>query len=85
MVHRVQVDAVHTAGQQVVDLFGGVEDAGSVTWKLEVEDTQYGLWVSGADMSKPPSDIWLIDWNTGDRMILGEDDLEQFLAEHNQK
>ena len=57
----------------------------SVTWKLEVEDTQYGLWVSGADMSKPPSDIWLIDWNTGDRMILGEDDLEQFLAEHNQK
>ena len=57
----------------------------SVTWKLEVGDTQYELWVSGADMSKPPSDIWLIDWNTGDRMILGEDDLEQFLAEHNQK
>ena len=57
----------------------------SVTWKLEVGDTQYELWVSGADMSKPPSDIWLIDWNTGDRMILGEDDLEQFLAAHNQK
>ena len=57
----------------------------SVTWKLEVGDTQYELWVSGADTSKPPSDIWLIDWNTGDRMILGEDDLEQFLAEHNQK
>ena len=57
----------------------------SVTWKLEVGDTQYELWVSGADMSKPPSDVWLIDWNTGDRMILGEDDLEQFLAEHNQK
>ena len=57
----------------------------SVPWKLEVGDTQYELWVSGADMSKPPSDIWLIDWNTGDRMILGEDDLEQFLAEHNQK
>ena len=57
----------------------------SVTWKLEVGDTQYELWVSGADMNKPPSDIWLIDWNTGDRMTLGEDDLEQFLAEHNQK
>lgn len=57
----------------------------SVTWKLEVGDTQYELWVSGADVNNPPSDIWLIDWNTGDRMTLGEDDLEQFLAEHNQK
>ena len=57
----------------------------SVTWKLEVEGTDYELWVSGASASKPPTDIWLIDWNTGDRMILGEDDLEEFLSEHNQK
>ena len=57
----------------------------SVTWKLEVEGTDYELWVSGASASNPPTDIWLIDWNTGDRMILGEDDLEEFLSEHNQK
>ena len=54
----------------------------SVTWKLEVGDTQYELWVSGADMSKPPSDIWLIDWNTGDRLVLGEEDFDAFIESH---
>lgn len=56
----------------------------SVIWKLEVEDSNYELWVTGVDTNTPPTQIWLIDWNTGDRMTLGVDDLEQFLAEHKQ-
>lgn len=57
----------------------------SVTWKLEVENTMYELWVTGVDTSHPPTQVWLIDWKTGDRMTVGVDDLEAFLAEHNPK
>ena len=57
----------------------------SVTWKLEVENTMYELWVTGVDTSHPPTQVWLIDWQTGDRMTVGVDNLEEFLTEHNQK
>jgi hypothetical protein len=57
----------------------------SVTWKLAVKDTAYEVWVTGADTAHAPMAVWIIDWNSGDRMTLGEDDLDEFLAEHTKK
>ncbi len=57
----------------------------SVTWKLTVEGTRYEVWVTGVDTDSFPTEVWLIDWNSGDRMTLGVDDLDTFLAEHTKK
>ena len=54
----------------------------SVTWKLPVEGTLYEVWVTGVNTDRRPAEVWLIDWQSGDRMTLGKDDLDTFLAEH---
>ena len=54
----------------------------SVTWMLEVEGTDYELWVSGVSTEKPPVYVYLFDMKTGDRLVLGEEDFDAFIESH---
>ena len=54
----------------------------TVTWMIPVKGTSYEIWVSGADTSKSPNFVYLYDMQTGERMILGEDDFDAFIAAH---
>ena len=54
----------------------------TVTWMIPVKGTSYEIWVSGVDTSKSPSFVYLYDMQTGERMILGEDDFDAFIAAH---
>ena len=54
----------------------------SVTWMLSVEGTNYELWISGYSTAKPPVYVYLFDMRTGDRLVLGEEDLDAFIEEH---
>ena len=54
----------------------------SVTWMLEVEDTDYELWVSGVSTEKPPVYVYLFHMRTGDRLVLGEEDFDAFIESH---
>ena len=56
--------------------------ADSVTWMLEVEGTDYELWVSGVSTEKPPVYVYLFDMKTGDRLVLGEEDFDAFIESH---
>lgn len=55
---------------------------GSVTWMFEVKDTDYEVWISGVGTSLPPTYVYLYDMKTGDRMVLGAEDLDAFIAAH---
>ena len=54
----------------------------SVTWMLSVDGTNYELWISGYSTAKPPVYVYLFDMRTGDRLVLGEEDLDAFIEEH---
>ena len=54
----------------------------SVTWMLEVEGTDYELWVSGVSTEKPPVYVYLFHMRTGDRLVLGEEDFDAFIESH---
>lgn len=54
----------------------------SITWMLEVEGTDYELWVSGVSTEKPPVYVYLYHMRTGDRLVLGEEDFDRFIEEH---
>ena len=54
----------------------------SITWMLEVEGTDYELWVSGVSTDKPPVYVYLYHMRTGDRLVLGEEDFDRFIEEH---
>lgn len=54
----------------------------SVTWMLEVEGTDYELWVSGVSTEKPPAYVYLFHMRTGDRLVLGEEDFDAFIESH---
>ena len=55
---------------------------GSVTWMIEVRGTAYEVWVSGVDTVRQPLYVYLYDMETGDRMILGKEDLDAFIEAH---
>ena len=54
----------------------------SVTWMLPVKGTNYELWISGTSTDKNPTYVYLFDMLTGDRLVVGEEDLERFIEEH---
>jgi hypothetical protein len=54
----------------------------SVTWMLEVEGTDYELWVSGVSTEKPPVYVYLFHMRTGDRLVLGEENFDAFIESH---
>ena len=54
----------------------------SVTWMLPVKGTSYELWISGYSTDKAPTYVYLFDMRTGDRLVLGEEDLDRFIEEH---
>ena len=54
----------------------------SITWMLEVEGTDYELWVSGVSIEKPPVYVYLYHMRTGDRLVIGEEDFDRFIEEH---
>ncbi len=55
---------------------------GSITWMIEVKGTSYEVWISGTSTAKYPTYVYLCDMNTGDRMILGEDNFDVFVETH---
>jgi hypothetical protein len=55
---------------------------GTITWMLSVKGTSYEVWISGVSTAKSPTYVYLFDLNTGDRMILGEDDFDAFIEAH---
>ena len=55
---------------------------GSVTWMIEVKGTSYEVWISGTSTAGYPTYVYLCDMNTGDRMILGEDNFDAFVENH---
>ena len=57
----------------------------SVTWMLTVAGTDYELWVSGVSTVTSPVYVYLYDMNTGDRLVLGEEDFDTFIEEHSKK
>lgn len=54
----------------------------SVTWMIPVKGTDYELWVSGISTEKPPAYVYLYDMDTGDRLVLGEEDFDAFIESH---
>lgn len=54
----------------------------SVTWMLEVQDTDYEIWISGANTQVLPTYVYLYDMATGERVDLTEGSfaLEAFLS-----
>ena len=54
----------------------------SVTWMLPVKGTDYELWISGPGTDKSPGYIYLFHMSTGDRLVIGEEDLDTFLEKH---
>ena len=58
------------------------EADGSLTWMLAVKGTAYEVWISGVSTSRAPTYVYLYDMKTGDRMSLGADDLDAFIASH---
>lgn len=54
----------------------------SVTWTLEVKGTPYQVMISGVSTEKPPVYVYLYDMDTGDRVDLNKEDLQEFLATH---
>ena len=56
--------------------------ADSVTWMLPVEGTAYEVWISGIGTTRAPTYVYLYDMNTGDRMVLGQDDFDAFIGTH---
>ncbi len=57
----------------------------SVTWMIPVKGGQYELWISGSSTSKPPAYVYLFDLETGDKLVLGEDNFDIFIREHTKK
>ena len=55
---------------------------GTLTWMLSVKGTAYEVWISGVSTSRPPTYVYLYDMKTGDRMSLGGDDFDAFIAAH---
>lgn len=55
---------------------------GSVTWMLPVSGTDYELWISGVSTAQPPVYVYLYDMRTGDRLVMGEEDFDAFIAAH---
>ena len=54
----------------------------SVTWMLPVKGTDYELWISGYSTDKAPVYVYLFDMRTGDRLVLGKEDLDAFVKQH---
>lgn len=54
----------------------------SVTWMLPVEGTDYELWISGTSTDQLPKYVYLYHMGTGDRLVIGEEDLDSFLDAH---
>lgn len=54
----------------------------SVTWMIPVKGTEYELWISGVSTDKAPGYLYLYHMRTGDRLMIGEEDLDAFLEEH---
>lgn len=54
----------------------------SITWMIKVEDTEYEIWISGANTRNLPTYVYLFDMRTGDKVDLtqGLTELERFLA-----
>ena len=57
----------------------------SVTWMIPVQGGQYELWISGTSTSRAPAYIYLFDLETGDKMVLGEDNFDIFISQHSKK
>jgi len=53
----------------------------SVTWMLDVKDTNFEIWISGISTQNLPTYIYLYDMSTGDKVDLTEGSfaLEEFL------
>ena len=54
----------------------------SITWMLPVKDTNFEIWISGVSTEKPPLYVYLFDMRTGDRLVLGEEDFDDFIESH---
>ena len=57
----------------------------SVTWMLPVKGTDFELWISGTSIDKAPTYVYLFDMVTGDRLVLGKEDLDSFVEQHTRK
>ncbi len=62
--------------------FDKSETSHSVTWTLDVADTNYRVMISGSATNKAPTFVYLYDMKTGDHMNLNEDDFDSFIAAH---
>lgn len=54
-----------------------VED--SITRRYPVKGMALEIWISGASLSSPPSYVYLYNMENGERLVLGEGDLDDFL------
>ncbi len=54
----------------------------SVTWMIPVKGTAYELWISGVSTDKAPGYVYLYHMQTGDRLVIGEEDFDIFIEEH---
>lgn len=54
----------------------------TLTWMLSVKGTAYEVWISGVSTSRAPTYVYLYDMKTGDRMVLGVDNFDEFIAAH---
>ena len=57
----------------------------SVTWMIPVEGGQYEIWISGPSVQKSPAYVYLFDLESGDKLVLGEEDFDLFIREHTKK
>ena len=57
----------------------------SVTWMLPVKGTDFELWISGYNTDTLPIYVYLFDMETGDRLVLGDGDFEEFVEQHTRK
>ena len=57
----------------------------AVTWMLPVKGTDFELWISGYNTDTLPIYVYLFDMGTGDRLVLGDGDFEEFVEQHTRK
>ena len=52
----------------------------SITWMIPVKGTSYEVWISGVSTSKMPTYVYLYNMQTGDRILLGEENFDAFVG-----
>ena len=52
----------------------------SITWMIPVKGTSYEVWISGVSTSKMPTYVYLYNMQTGDRILLGEENFDALVG-----